>query len=48
MLLFLYQVVNGDHMQDTSGKSGAPLGNVDAVSLELAESFTPGSIPKKA
>lgn len=31
-----FQVVYGDHMQDTPGKAGTPLGHVDPVSMEFA------------
>ena len=31
-----FQIVYGDHMQDTPRKAGAPLGHVDPVAMELA------------
>ena len=31
-----FQVVYGDHMKDTPGKAGAPLGHVHPVPVELA------------
>ncbi len=41
-----FQVVDGDHMQDTPGKAGTPLGHVDPVSMELAGIVYTGIQPK--
>ena len=41
-----FQVVYGDHMQDTPGKAGAPLGHMDPVSMEFARIIYTGIHPK--
>ena len=41
-----FQVVDGDHKQETPGKAGTPLGHGDPVSMELAGIVYTGIQPK--